>query len=366
VIFTSPDVVLTSEEAAALEQPPLVVIEPLEALLDELGIGVGPLTARPLGDGHSNVTYLLQRGPDPVVLRRPPRPPYPASAHDVVREARLLIALREAGLPVPQVLAIVEDPGTLGVPFVLVAHVPGHAISTTLPDAFASPVETRRVGEQLVDALVEIHGADVSCGPLSMIGRPTGYLDRQLRRFASIREAVATRPLPDLDAVQAWLAANRPDSPATTLVHGDYRLGNMLYAATAPARLVAVLDWEMATLGDPLADLGYLCATWAQPGDDENPMLSLSAATRSPGFPTRGELAARYEERTGRDTSGLGWYETFALWKSAIFLEASYGRHLDGTTSDPYFATLGNGIPRLAMAARSRIDGPGRTSSVAG
>jgi aminoglycoside phosphotransferase (APT) family kinase protein len=190
--------------------------------------------------------------------------------------------------------------------------------------------------------------------PLAEIGKTSGYVVRQLRRFASIWDDVATRSIPDLEAVGYWLHSHRPASGPSTVVHGDYRLGNMLYSRTAPLRLVAVLDWEMATLGDPLADLGYLCASWAEAGDEDNPLLSLSAATRSAGFPTRAQLADRYAQRTGRDVSALAWYEVLALWKSAIFLEASYGRYLAGTTDDPYFATLEEGIPRIAAAARAR------------
>jgi aminoglycoside phosphotransferase (APT) family kinase protein len=353
------DVVRSAAEAAQLPQPPLVVLQPLEALLDDLRIGSGPVEATPLGDGHSNVTYLLSRGIARVVLRRPPRPPFPASAHDVLREARLMADLHAVGLPVPRVLAQIHDPSALGVPFVLVEFIAGHAISTHLPRALASKQDARRIGEEVVDALVKLHAADVSGPPLSGIGKPSGYLERQLRRFGSIWEDVATRPLPELDRVRAWLEDHRPASAETTLVHGDFRLGNTLYAPDPPARLVAVLDWEMATLGDPLADLGYLCATWAQSGDADHPMLALSAATREPFLLTREELGARYAERTGRSIDALGWYEVLGLWKSAIFLEASYKRFLAGTTADPYFASLDAGIPRIAAEALRRAQALG-------
>jgi aminoglycoside phosphotransferase (APT) family kinase protein len=348
------DVVHSSAEAAHLAQPPLIVLDPLQALLDELAIGEGPVSARPLGDGHSNVTYLLTRGAEHVVVRRPPRPPYAESAHDVLREARLLQALHAAGLRVPRVLATVRDTDMLGVPFVVLEHVPGHAISRTVPDELDLPSEHARIADELVATLAELHAVNVLNGPLAQIGRPTGYLERQLRRFGAIWTEIATRPVPDLDTVTAWLGEHRPMTTQTTLVHGDYRLGNVLFAPHAPARLTAVLDWEMATLGDPLADLGYLCATWADPEDDENPILALSAATRAPGFPTRAQLRERYAQRTGRDTADHRWYEVLALWKAAIFLEASYRRYLAGNTTDPYFATLRDGIPTIAAVALAR------------
>jgi aminoglycoside phosphotransferase (APT) family kinase protein len=345
------DVIETDREARGLARPPLVVLEPLRRLLDELELGTGPLSAEPLGAGHSNVTYLLRRASTSVVLRRPPRPPYAESAHDVLREARVMSAARDAGLPVPRILATVEDTTVLGVPFVLVEHVAGHAISATLPAGVCSVGDARAVSEQIVDALADIHAVDVTTGPLASIGRRSSYLERQLRRFAAIWEEVKTRALPEMDDLAAWLTEYRPQSSETTLVHGDFRLGNVLFAPGTPARLVAVLDWEMATLGDPLADLGYLCATWADPGDAEHPMTTLSAATRGPGFARRAELVARYAERTGRDVASLSWYQVLALWKAAIFLEASYRRYLAGTTDDSYFATLRTGIPRIAAAA---------------
>lgn len=350
------DVVQTSADARAQSRAPLVVLEPLGRILDELGIAEGPLVAEPLGSGHSNVTFLLRRGRARIVLRRPPRPPYAQSAHDVLREARIMYAARGAGLPVPKVLRTVEDEQILGVPFVLLEHVAGHAISASLPTEFDSPTDAQRIGDELVAALAAIHAVDVTTGPLARIARTDGYLERQLRRFAGIWDNVKTRDLQTIDRLAGWLAANRPTEAQTTLVHGDFRLGNMLFALRPPARLAAVLDWEMATLGDPLSDVGYLTATWAEAGEVEHPMTALSAATRAPGFPSRLQLAEAYERRTGRDIACLGWYEVLALWKSAIFLEASYRRHLTGSTDDPYFERLGVGVAEIAARAEQRVE----------
>jgi aminoglycoside phosphotransferase (APT) family kinase protein len=351
------DVVRTVREAAAQEREPLVVIEPLEAFLDAAGLGDGPLTVAPIGDGHSNVTYALSRGDLRLVLRRPPRGPLPPSAHDVLREAKLLSALGPAGVRVPEVLATCDDGTVIGAPFYLMPLIDGHVLTRRLPADLDAAGRRRQIGEEVVDALIELHAVDVQAAGLSDFGRPGAYLERQLRRFRGLLERNATRPLPELERVAELLSSDIPATATTTVVHGDYRLGNVMFAPGAPTRLSAMLDWELAALGDPLADLGYLTATWAEPGDPPNPMLDLSAVTRLPGFLDRHALARRYAERTGRDLAALGWYQALALWKAAIFLEGSYQRHLAGSTDDPYFARLGDGVPALAGAARAAIDG---------
>ncbi len=350
----SGDVAADAGQAAAMERPPLIVLEPVERLLDELGVGAGPLTAAPLGEGHSNVTYLLTRGDDRLVLRRPPRPPYPESAHDMIREARIVAALGRAGARVPEVVAIHESAETIGAPFYLMRHVPGHVLTSRLPAELDSPAVRSAIGPALVDALVDLDAIDATAPEIAAFGRPSGYLERQLRRFAGIWEQVATRPVPDVDAAHRWLSERLPESPPPTVVHGDYRLGNVLLAPGDPVELAAILDWEMTTVGDPLADVGYLLAAWADPGDPPTPILALSEVTRGDGFARRADLRARYAERSGRDLASIGWYEVLALWKSAIFLEASYGRYLSGSTDDPFFASLGEGVPLLGRAAALR------------
>jgi aminoglycoside phosphotransferase (APT) family kinase protein len=340
------DVVATPDQAAALQREPLLVLEPLAAFLDARGIGSGELRAAPIGDGHSNVTYLLERdGDERFVLRRPPRGPLAPSTHDVLREARLLDLLAPTGVPVPPVLATGDDETVIGAPFYVMPFIPGHVLTTELPAGFDNPAA---IGDALVDALAALHAVPLE-GPLAGFGRPDGYLERQLRRFGGLLETNATRPLPDLEAVAEWLARHRPSTSASTVVHGDYRLGNaMLHPAP---RVAAILDWEMSTLGDPLADVGYLTAMWAQADDPDDPMFALSRVTRGPGFASRERLAERYTQRTGRDTSDLRWYQVLAIWKAAIFLEGSYRRHQAGSTDDPYFARLTEGVPQLARRA---------------
>jgi aminoglycoside phosphotransferase (APT) family kinase protein len=348
-------IVDTPEQAAALDLPPLLVRRPLEGFLDARGLGSGPISAAPVGEGHSNVTYLIERDGGAWVLRRPPRPPLPPSAHDVLREARLLAAVQDADVRTPRVLATCDDEAVIGAPFYVMERIEGDVMTSEIPRALEG--ETARIGEELVDALVEIHAVDWrGCG-LDGYGKPTGYLDRQLRRFGGLWEHNRTRELPVLDRVTAWLAEHKPESPEATIVHGDYRLGNTMFAPGAPARLVAIFDWELATIGDPLADVGYLVATWSQADDPEDALRGLSAATRRPGFLTRDELIARYEERSGRSMSDVRWYMTLALWKSAVFLEGSYKRRLAGTTEDAFFDRLETGVPSIAERAWATATG---------
>jgi aminoglycoside phosphotransferase (APT) family kinase protein len=338
-------IVHTPEEAKSLDQPPLLVLRPLEAFFDEHGLGQGDITAQPVGDGHSNVTYLIRRRGGVWVLRRPPRPPLPPSAHDVLREALLLRALEQTAVRVPKVLATCDDERVIGAPFYVMERVEGTVLNDELPDG-VMPV---RIGEELIDALVEVHATDWQACGLEGFGKPTGYLARQVRRFTGLWEHNATREIAALDAVTAWLGAHVPESGPATIVHGDYRLGNVMFTGD---RLSAIFDWELATIGDPLADVGYLLATWAQEGDPESTIASLTTVTRRPGFPTRDDLVACYEERSGRSMRDLRWYTTLALWKSAIFLEGSYKRRLAGTTEDAFFDRLKEGVPEIAERAR--------------
>jgi aminoglycoside phosphotransferase (APT) family kinase protein len=346
-----PAIVDTTEEAQALDLSPLLVRRPLEAYLDAQGLGSGPVSAETIGEGHSNVTFEIERGGERWVLRRPPRPPLPPSAHDVLREAWLLRALGATDVRVPRVLAACDDEAVIGAPFYVMELIEGDVIVSSIPGPLDTDAERRRIGEELVDALAEVHAVDWEAIDLEGFGKPTGYLERQLRRFAGLWEHNRTRELATLDRLTEWLGANRPESPRATIVHGDYRLGNVMVAPGAPARIAAIFDWELATIGDPLADVGYLVATWSQPGDPDDVPFSFDDATRRPGFPTREELIARYEAATGRSVSDVRWYTTLALWKAAVFLEGSYKRRLAGTTDDAFFDTLKTGVPAIAERA---------------
>ena len=304
----SGDVVETADDAAGLTKPPLLILDRVRAFLDEHGLGSGEVRARRIGEGGgSNFTFLLERDDGEFVLRRPPRPPLPPSAHDVVREARLQLALREAGFSrLPTIVAVGEDESILGVPFYVMTYLEGHVPTDELPPGLEDEGSRRSLGDDLVDALVEIHAADVTTPALAAFARPGSYNERQVRRFAQLWGINKTRELPQVDRVGAWLADNVPDPLAETVVHGDFRLGNTMVSPDDPSRIVAVLDWEMGAIGDPRADVGYLLATYSEPGGPPNP-LGTSPVTALPGFPSRADLvdAVRGAQRPRRRAAGL-------------------------------------------------------------
>ena len=330
------DIVATFAEAESNARAPLVVTEPLTAFLDERGLGEGELDLEPVGDGHSNVTYAVRRGGERFVLRRPPRPPLPPSAHDVLREARVLSATAGRAR-VPVVLAVCDDEAVIGAPFYVMEFVDGDVLTDDVPAALDTPEERARISTELIDALAEVHAVDwQSCG-LEGFGKPTGYLERQLRRFGGLWEHNKTREIPQVETVGAWLRENLPDQQAATIVHGDFRLGNMIYAAGAPARLVAILDWEMATIGDPLADVGYLCTLWVDRDDPPLGQFELNAITRREGFPSRADAIQRYAARTGFEVAAIGWHQVFAAFKLAVIIQQIYIRYVRGQTQDQRF-----------------------------
>jgi aminoglycoside phosphotransferase (APT) family kinase protein len=348
VALAPDDIVRTHAEAERNSRQPLLVLEPLLEFLNANGLdSPDDLTAVPIGDGHSNVTFGLSTG---LVLRRPPRGPLPPSAHDVLREARLLGALGPTPVRVPTVLAVCDDESVIGAPFYVMEEVAGEVITDSMPEALDTPAQRGRVADELIDSLVELHSVDWTAIGLEGFGKPTGYLERQLRRFSGLWEHNRTRELSEVEEVGRWLAANIPDSPPATIVHGDYRLGNTMFDPSSPARLVAILDWEMATIGDPLADVGYMMIHWTRPGDEVG-RFNLHSVTTLDGFPSRDELIERYEQRSGRSMQAVNWYVTLALWKAVVFMEGNYKRALAGSTDDPYLKTFGEGVVELARRA---------------
>jgi aminoglycoside phosphotransferase (APT) family kinase protein len=319
-----------------------------------------------LAEGHSNLTYVVEVAGRELILRRPPAGPLLPTAHDVVREYRVLDLLARSEVPVraPRVVAVCEDEDVIGAPFYLMERAAGTVIRDELP-AWLDPDSQHALGLDLAAALAEIHRVAVAPFVAAGLGRDGGYLERQLRRWTGQREGIEAavaaaggqaRALPDYDAVRDWLRAHLPDEQPAAVVHGDYKLDNVIVArgpggdgADGTARVGAVVDWEMATVGDPRADLGYLLSFWPEAGE-RYPLGDLIVT--GPGFPTRAELVEVWEHGTGRVAGDTTWFVTLAVWKLAVLLEASYHRHLAGTTDDPFFATLERGVPDLLAHAR--------------
>jgi aminoglycoside phosphotransferase (APT) family kinase protein len=353
------DIVEQRTDANDATRTPLLILETVRSFLDEHGLGTGALQAHRIGEGGgSNFSFLLEREDGArYVLRRPPRPPLPPSAHDVVRESELQLALAPHGIRVPNIRAVCDDDSVLGVPFYVMDYIDGDVVTTTLPPPLDEvPAARRRLADDLVDTLVEIHAADVRVPALAAFLRPGNYNERQVRRFSQLWELNQTRDLPTVVDVGHWLAANVPEQLPPTVVHGDYRLGNMIVTRNEPDRIAAVLDWEMGAIGDPRADVGYLVATYSEPGGRENP-LGTSPVTAMEGFPTRDELVERYRSRSGRDVEPLAWFEWLALWKAAVFCEAIYGRYVRGelTADDGRASRFEKGVPLLAETAAELI-----------
>jgi aminoglycoside phosphotransferase (APT) family kinase protein len=320
----------------------------------------GPLRFSLISGGRSNLTYLVEQdeGGRRWVLRRPPLGHVLPTAHDMAREHRVLAALAGTGVPVARPLALCEDPAVNDAPFYVMEYAPGVVLAERLPAGYAeSAADRRRIGDALVDVLVRLHAVDFRAVGLADFGRPEGYLERQVRRWAQQWERSKTGPLDAIEELQRRLAAALPASPAPTIVHGDYRLGNLALDPADPGRVVAVYDWEMATLGDPLADLGYTLIYWSEPGDAGDGRF-LPSVTAAPGFATRAELVERYARASGRDVAHVDFYQVLALYKLAIISEGIYARWRMGKTLGEGFASLGRAAGplaerALAIAARS-------------
>ncbi len=341
--------------------PPLVDEAALERYLNEHLPGAGAdglLSAERVIAGHSNETFFITRGSQSWVLRRPPLGPLLPTAHDVLREYRVLSALSKTNVPVPKPVLACEDTAVIGAPFYLMERKQGVVIRERLPAFVDTPAERHNLGLALVDALAQLHSVDWRAVGLECFGKPEGYLERQVRRWMGQLDGARNREIPELDQVSVWLKDHLPESPPATIVHGDYRMDNVMFASELPVRVAAILDWEMSTLGDPLADLGYLLSFWRQAGDPELEFASPSWRITEPeGFPTRQEIAERYAEKTGRRIKDVAFYQALAIWKLAVLLEGSYKRHLSGTTDDPFFALLREGVPALARRALAICQG---------
>ncbi|MBQ0923553.1 phosphotransferase family protein [Saccharopolyspora endophytica] len=309
----------------------------LARFLADRGICSGPVSTRPIGDGHSNLTFLVDEGQRKVVVRRPPPPPTPPGAHDMLREARLIGALADTDVPVADVLAVSQAGEVLDVPFYVMSYVEGPVITDRTPPALATPSDRRRIGESLVDTLVALHAVDWRACGLADVGKPEGFNARHFRRMGRLIADENGNPPAEFAELDAWLADHVPPESGASIVHNDYRLGNVIIGPESPGRVLAVLDWELATIGDPLFDVGYFLASWPVEGGPLTPTEELGVAAFESGYPTRAELAERYASATGRDLSGLDWYTALALWKLAVLYEYGRRRAVEGV-GDEYYA----------------------------
>ncbi|WP_431677736.1 phosphotransferase family protein [Kitasatospora sp. KL5] len=324
------------------ETPPGLDLDRLRERLDAdlPGTVTGPLRARLFEGGKSNLTYLLEDGTGRWVLRRPPLGHVLATAHDMTREYTVLAGLHPTRVPVPEPLLLVEDAEVIGAPFYLMEYVEGTPHRDAAALAALGPDRVHALGLHLVDTLVDLHAVEPEAVGLGAFGRPEGFLERQLRRWGKQLDASRSREVAGIDDLHEQLARTLPASPAPALVHGDYRLDNVLVGPDD--RIRAVLDWEMSTLGDPLTDLGLLVmyTELARRFDGVLPGAALAE-----GFPETAELVARYAAGSGRDVSALGWYTGFASFKLAVVLEGIHYRFTQGGTVGAGFDRVGELVP---------------------
>jgi aminoglycoside phosphotransferase (APT) family kinase protein len=315
----------------------------------------GPaIAATAIGDGHSNLTYLVSDGHSRVVVRRPPPPPLPPGAHDVLREARLLAALEHTDVPTPRVLATAAAGELVDVPVFVMEFVDGAVITESTPAPSEDGQLRRRIGESLVDTLAALHKVAWRDVGLGDFGKPDGFNARQLRRMRSLIAVDGTVPS-EFATLDNWLDAHLPPESGIAIVHNDFRIGNMIVDIEIGG-VAAVLDWELATIGDPLADLGYLLASYPAPGEPMVPTSAMATAVLEAGYPGRTELIDRYADRTGADVSGINWYATLAMYKLAALYEYSRRRFESGV-GDPYYADPGMVSSFLAAGERLTAEG---------
>jgi aminoglycoside phosphotransferase (APT) family kinase protein len=326
---------------------------------------VGPLLAEVLHDprwlacdvalisgGKSNLTYRVACDAGEVILRRPPLGHILPTAHDMVREHRVLSALEVTDVPVPRTLHLGDADSPLGAPFYVMERVVGHICRNSLPGGYAETPEQRAaIGEGLVDVLADLHTIDPAEVGLAGFGRPAGFMERQLRRWSKQWEATKVAELPALDALRDELVRELPDQPVASIVHGDYRLDNTILHPTRPGSVVAVLDWEMSTLGDPFTDLGALLSFWAEESDPDVLLAAriVAPVTMASGFPSRAEVVERYARRTGFDVSDIAWYQAFSHFKLAVVCQGIAARAAGG-------AMVGSGFDEAQRLVGPLVD----------
>jgi aminoglycoside phosphotransferase (APT) family kinase protein len=309
--------------------------------------------------GHSNLTYLLQIDGCEYVLRRGPLGPVAPRAHDMAREFHVLRMVHPHFREAPDAFHLCEDPTVLGAAFFLMERRHGLILRNEVPPQLErAPNYAQRVSDAFADCLIRLHAIDVSKTGLIALGKPDGFLERQVHGWADRWNRARTDEIPKMDRVIRWLVDRRPASPAPTLVHNDFKLDNVMLAAESGDRIEAVLDWEMATVGDPLADLGLSLCYWAWVEAPQLRARGVPALTSQPGWYTRDQFVQRYAERTGRDLSRIGYYEVLGMFKLAVILQQIYYRFRRGQTQDVRFQNFGERVRGLVELADSLTEKP--------
>ena len=334
-------------DVRADEQLDLTRLEPW--LRDHLPAAEGPLLIRQFGGGLANLTYLVRFGEREYVLRRPPLGPIAPTSHDMKREHRVLTRLYEAFPLAPRSFVVCDDPSILGVDFHVTERRRGLVIRGDLPDRFRhQPPLNRRLSEMLVDTLVELHRVDPAAVGLGALGRPQGFVRRQLDGWAKRWHAAKHEPNDRVARLLTWLGDEVPESDTVSLLHNDYKLDNILVDLEDPCTPVALLDWDMSTRGDPLVELGYLLNFWVERDDDPEWIAAGGMPTHHDGFLTRAEVVERYARRSGYDVSRMLWYHIFGVFKLIVIIQQIYIRFLRGQTEDQRFARFGKRVESLA------------------
>ena len=296
--------------------------------------------------GHSNLTYLVRAGGEEYVLRRAPMGPVPPKAHDMAREYRMLESIHPHFHAAPKVHLLCEDPSVIGSAFFLMERRKGIILRETDPRPYEAEF-TAQVSEAFIDGLIALHAIDIERSGLSSLGKSQGFLDRQVHGWTDRWRRAETENIAEMDRVMAWLAASIPESGCATIVHNDYKLDNIMLNAEDPGKIEAVLDWEMTTVGDPLADLGLTLCYWT--------LGSSSGRNDSPGWYSREQLLARYADKTGRDVSGIAYYEVLGVFKLAVILQQIYYRFVKGQTRDERFRGFDSRVKGLIETASALI-----------
>ncbi len=316
-----------------------------------------PLQVRQFGGGAANLTYLLEYGSHEYVLRRPPLGPVAKSAHDMAREYKVLSVLHQALPFAPKAFLYCDDVDVIGADFFVMERRQGVVVRKTIPEAFTGlPDAPRRMSEALVDALAALHAVDYESIGLGDLGHPDGFLARQIAGWYRRWQRAKIEDLAEMDTLYDWLREHLPATGRSSLVHNDYKLDNVMFAEDDPGNVVAIFDWDMCTLGDPLSDLGALLCYWSEPTDPAYYQAMAMMPTGQQGFLTRDELVARYEEKNGRSVTNINFYHALGLFRVSVIIAQIYIRYHRGQTRDKRFASFGRMVPLMARAGLEVAD----------